>query len=178
MQGLRAPCVCLVMQPTRRDVLILDTRTAPLPRAMLDTYLDDLRSWVSELCRAAGNGPALSLVDALHGPSSAPGAFSRWDVIGPHAQLRREYGLSRDALAILLIAAAPRLWGSLAHVYTAVTGRVVIDEHVLATLLGDRTAVVRELARSAPLVAFGLVTIRPTGAIVASAEAVGRLAGR
>ena len=85
---------------------------------------------------------------------------------------------ARDAIAILLVAAAPRLWGSLAHVYAAVTGRVVIDEHVLARLLGDRSAVVRELARTAPLVAFGLINIRPTGAIVASAEAVGRLAGR
>ena len=113
------------MESTRRDVLILDTRNTPLPRAMLDAYLDDLRSWISDLCRAAGNGPALSLVDALHGPCSAPGAFSRWDAIGPHAALRREYGLSRDALAILLVAAAPRLWGSLAHVYAAVTGRVV-----------------------------------------------------
>ena len=166
------------MESTRRDVLILDTRTTPLPRAMLDTYLDDLRSWVSDLCRAAGSGPALSLVDALHGPCSEPGAFSRWDAIGPHATLRREYGLSRDALAILLVAAAPRLWGSLAHVYASVTGRVVIDQHVLATLLGDRSAVIRELAPTAPLRAFGLITIRPTGALVASSEAVGRLAGR
>ena len=162
----------------RRDVLLLDTRTTPLPRAMLDAYHADLRGWVAELCRAAGRGPALGLIDALYGErTTLPGAFARWDAIGPHAELRRQYGLSRDALAILLVAAAPRLWGPLAHVYAAVTGRVHTDEHALAMLLGDRSAILRELAPGAPLLAFELLARTPTGNLVASAEVVSRLAG-
>lgn len=162
----------------RRDVLLLDTRNTPLPRAMLDVYHADLRGWIAELCRAAGHGPAVGLIDALYGERTSPsGAFARWDAIGPHAELRRQFNLSRDALAILLVAAAPRLWGPLAHVYAAVTGRVHTDEHMLAQLLGDRAAILRELAPGAPLLAFELVTRTPTGNLVASAEVVRRLAG-
>jgi len=163
------------MMSMRRDVLLLDTRATPLPRAMLDAYLCDLRSWITDLCRAADRGAPLSLVDALYGPPSTPGAFARWDSIGPHAALRRQYGLSADALAILIIIAAPRLWGPLAHVYAAIAGRVGIDEQVVAKLLGDRSAVLRELTRDAPLIAFGLVARRPTGELVASSEVVCRL---
>ncbi|HSN25438.1 MAG TPA: hypothetical protein VLT45_04110 [Kofleriaceae bacterium] len=162
----------------RRDVLLLDTRNTPLPRAMLDVYHADLRGWIAELCRTAGDGPALGLIDALYGERTMlPGAFARWDAIGPHAELRRQFNLSRDALAILLVAAAPRLWGPLAHVYAAVTGRVHTDEHMLAQLLGDRAAIVRELAAGSPLLAFKLLARTPTGNLVASAEVVSRLAG-
>ncbi len=175
MQGLVAACVCLVMEPSR-NVLVLDTRTTPLPPAMLDAYHADLRGWIRDLCRAAGASPSMDLIEALYPTTTTPGAFARWHAIGPHAALRREYGLSNDAVAILLVAAAPRLWGPIAHVYAAATGRVGIDEHVLAALL-DRGAVLRELAPGAPLLAYRLISRRPTGAIVASAEVVCRLAG-
>jgi hypothetical protein len=171
-----AACVCSIMEP-RRDVLVLDTRTTPLPRAMLDAYHADLRAWIRDLCRAVGRGPGLGLIDALYPATSEPGAFIRWDAIGPHAMLRRQYQLSHDAIAILLVCAAPRMWGPFAHVYAAATGRVTLDEHVLARLLGDRSAVLRELSSTAPLLTYRLVSRRPTGEIVASAEVLCRLAG-
>jgi hypothetical protein len=144
---------------------------------MLDAYHADLRAWVRDLCRAAGHGPGIGLIDALYPATGEPGAFVRWDAIGPHASLRRTYDLSHDAVAILLLTAAPRMWGPFAHVYAAVTGRVIVDEHVLARLLGDLGAVLRELARGAPLLAHKLVSRRPTGEIVASAEVLCRLTG-
>jgi hypothetical protein len=165
------------MMNARRDVVILDTRFSPLPHAMLDRYLADLRAWVAERCRAAGGRAPLALIDALYADGGSPAGFARWESIGPHAGLRREYGLSPDAVAILLVAAAPRMWGMFAHVYAAVAGRVEVDANVLGVLLGDRAAAVRELDRSAPLVAFGLVSVRASGAVVPSAEVVCRLAG-
>jgi hypothetical protein len=164
------------MEP-RRDVLVLDTRTTPLPRAMLDAYHDALRTWIRDLCATAGGRRATELIDALYPTQAAPGALGRWDAIGPHACLRRHYNLSPDAVAILLVAAAPRMWAPFAHVYASITGRVGLDERVLATLLGDRRAVLRELASTGPLLACKLLSRRSTGELTASAEVVCRLSG-
>lgn len=163
------------MEP-RRDVLVLDTRTTPLPRAMLDAYHAALRTWVRHLCANAGGRHATDLIDALY-PMQTNSALSQWDSIGPHAALARQYGLTSDAIAILLVASAPRMWAPFAHTYATATGRTGIDEHVLARLLGDRRAVLRELASTAPLIAYKLVTRRATGELVASAEVLCRLSG-
>jgi hypothetical protein len=182
LQGLGADRVCLDMHP-QRDVLVLDTHHAHLPLAMREAYLSDLQAWVAVTCRAAArrvdNRAALGLIDTLFG--RAPAAdVSRWQSIGPHAALRRAHGLSDDAVSVLLLATAPRLWGTLSHVYAAICSggyHFVLGAHVIGALLGDRRAVATELARTAPLVTHGLVTLRPTGAVMVSPEVVCRLAG-
>jgi len=170
---------------TQRDVLYLDTQQAPLPLAMREAYLGDLQSWVIAMCRAAARRGAaadrctVGLIDALYGRGGSEADILRWRSIGPHANLRREFGLSDDAVSILLLVTAPRLWGALAHVYAAIRLPTagVISQFLLATLMDSRTAVLTELAREAPLVRHGLVSIRPTGAIVASSTVVRQLAG-
>jgi hypothetical protein len=160
----------------------LDTRQGPLPRSMSQLYLADLQAWLADACRRAirqhgtSDPSAPALLEALYGGGSSEG-FARWGTIGPHVALRHEHRLSEDAMSLLLFAAAPKLWGGFAHVFAAITGRLQLDQHTLAMLHGDRGAVVRELVRDAPLVAFGLVTVRPMGAIRASADVICRLAG-
>jgi hypothetical protein len=111
-------------------------------------------------------------------PRAGAGAdFARWDTIGPHASIAWDHGLSPDAVAILLLAAAPRMWGGLLHVYAAISGSVAIDEQTLATPVRSRMALVRELSREAPLLAFGVLSRRPTGAIAVDLDILRRLAG-
>lgn len=172
--------VCLDMHPCR-DVLMLNTCEAPLPLAMHEAYLLDLQAWVVDACRKAtrADRAATSLLDALFAHRSAA-SFARWASIGPHARLRRELGLSDDAIDILLLAAAPRMWGALTHVYAAIPPRVgvtIVNQHVLAALVGNRPGVLGELRRDAPLVARGLVSVRPTGSVVVSDHVIRRIAG-
>lgn len=162
----------------------IDFRHVQLPHAMQQQYLVDLQAWVSDTCRAAircggaaDRETAEALLDGLFPPAGAGASFARWDAIGPHAAIAREYGLSPDAVAILLLAAAPRMWGGLLHVYAAIAGRTQIDEHALATLMRSRMAAVRELSREAPLLAFGVLARRPTGALTVNADVLCRLAG-
>lgn len=163
----------------------IDFRHAQLPQAMQQQYLVDLQGWISDTCRAAiryggatDQETAEALLDALFPPAGAGAAFARWDAIGPHAGIARDNGLSPDAVAILLLAAAPRMWGGLLHVYAAITGRTQVDEHAMATLMRSRMAALRELSREAPLLAFGGVARRPTGALTVNADVVCRLAGK
>jgi hypothetical protein len=166
-----------------RDVLLLDTQHAQLPLAMREQYLVDLHAWVTDHCRAAarrGEGErfAMPVIDALCGPAAPPIGFARWRSIGPHASLRREFGLSDDAVAIMLLVAAPRMWGALTHVYASLVrsfSGIVVSQQLLATLLDSRTMVLSELACQAPLIRNGLVSIRGNGAIVASGTVVRRL---
>jgi hypothetical protein len=166
------------MEP-QRDVLFLDTRYAPLPLAMRDQYLADVHGWVIGLCRAAAQDRAtLSLIDGLYGNYVGAWDVARWRSIGPHASIRRELQLSDDAIAILLLTAAPKLWGALQHVYSAIvmpTCSYVVTQPLLAKLIDDRRAVLRELHRDAPLMRSKLVTMRPTGAIAANPAVVQRL---
>jgi len=64
-------------------------------------------------------------------------------------------------------------------VYSAISvgRRGVPDRQVLGALLGDPVAVARELARTAPLVQTGLVTVQASGAVSVDRDLVRRLAG-
>jgi hypothetical protein len=164
-----------------RDIVVLDTYRSKLPRAMQELYLNDLQAWVLDACRNATGSDATigKMLDALFGQRGSSTGLSRWEFIGPHAALRSAYRLSRDAVTILLVAAAPKLWGNLAFVYDALSpsGNGRADFNVLRRLLGDRIDLRRELAADAPLVAFGLVTVSPSGAVSVDSEVVCRLAG-
>ncbi|HEY5925108.1 MAG TPA: hypothetical protein VIV11_25675 [Kofleriaceae bacterium] len=168
---------------TQREVLFLDTRHSPLPRAMREQYLLDLQGWVIAMCRLAvathGDRVTLDLIQALYGAGGVAGDFTRWQSIGPHASIRREFQLSDDAVSILLLASAPRLWGALSHVYASITPSCLfrLDQKLLELLLDDRAAVARELHRGAPLIRTKLVSVRSTGSIVPNGAVVRRLIG-
>jgi hypothetical protein len=170
------------------NVLYLDTEHTPLPAAMRETYLEDLQAWVLDGCRRAIRAgvatrriprAATSLCDALFGWVGPACKLDRWHSIGPHAAVRRSAGLSTDAIAILLYAAAPELWGSITFVYSAisVSGRGVPDRQVLGALLGDPAAVARELAPTAPLRQSGLVTVPSSGEVSIDRGLLRRIAG-
>jgi hypothetical protein len=79
----------------------------------------------------------------------------------PLEALARDFGLSPLAGVLLFAIAAPRLRGELARVYGILAndpGRPLVDEHLLATLIGeDPRAVSRELDADRPLRKHGLV---------------------
>ena len=57
------------------------------------------------------------------------------------------------------------------------SGRGHVDAKLLRTLLADEVGLRRELAAEAPLFAFNLVSIQPSGALTASRDVICRLAG-
>ncbi|HTR51792.1 MAG TPA: hypothetical protein VMJ10_13845 [Kofleriaceae bacterium] len=157
-----------------------------LPLALRDSYLVDLLAWVAARCRdAIVRGmfakPARALLDdavAGLGPSCG---LARWETLGPHAALRRELGLTLAATALLVVAAAPRLWSTIAIVYRMAGARgPALDRKLAVALLGgDReaeAAVALELASDAPLVRSGALVVRGES-IAASDAIVRRLAG-
>ena len=79
------------------------------------------------------------------------------------AEIAREFDLSRAAADILLIAAAPAIWGSMARLYAVITndeGRPLCDEWLAAHLLSERVGrreVARELDPLSPLCRHGLI---------------------
>src|SRR6185503_20252107 len=80
--------------------------------------------------------------------------------------LASELGLGRLATDILLVVAAPALWGEIARAYGIVAGdpdRPLCDELLVAQLLGGRRASRREiraeLAEGAPLVRHELIQV-------------------
>ncbi|HTL37774.1 MAG TPA: hypothetical protein VL326_31800 [Kofleriaceae bacterium] len=169
-------------------VLYLDTETTPLPAAMRETYLADLQAWVLDGCRRAIRAgvatrriarAATSLCDALFGWTGPACKLDRWHSIGPHAIVRRTANLSPEAIAIVLYAAAPELWGNMALVYRAISasGRGVADRQVLGALLGDPATVARELAPTAALIQSGLVTVGVSGEVSVDRVLLCRLAG-
>ena len=143
-------------------------------------YLADLQGWVLGMCRVAARADrsTVGLIDALFGRGGSAASLDHWYSTGPHASFRRELQLSDDAMQIMLLAAAPYLWGALTHVYAAIKAptNCLIGMQLLVELHGDRDAVARELGRESPLVRHGLVKIYPTGAIVASSSVIARLA--
>jgi hypothetical protein len=81
----------------------------------------------------------------------------------PLVALSREFGLSAMARQLLMVAAAPGLWGEIARLYGILAndeGRPLCDELLVCQILGhqaNRHDIARELDRDAPLVRYGLL---------------------
>ncbi|HEU0029323.1 MAG TPA: ATP-binding protein [Kofleriaceae bacterium] len=81
----------------------------------------------------------------------------------PIDELVEEFGLSSLARMILVLVAAPQMWGEVAQLYAVVANnptRDVVDEHLLRQLLGPRVNphdLAHELSPTEPLMRFGLV---------------------
>jgi hypothetical protein len=106
----------------------------------------------------------------------------------PLAALATEFGLSNAAQLVLLVTAAPSLWGELARLYGILSNdvaRPLVDELLLVQILdphASRTAIAAELDRDAPLVRNGLVqlgggTMRPFLPLVCDAVVLRLLRG-
>ena len=104
----------------------------------------------------------------------------------PLEALARDFGLSPLASLLLFAVAAPRLRGELARVYGILTndpGRPLVDEHLLALLVGDDPHVVSsELDADRPLRRHGLVQLgagtRPFAALTVEPLVVRYLAAQ
>ncbi len=96
-----------------------------------------------------------ALVDAAH--------IAREGRATPLEALARDFGLSPLASLLVFAIAAPRLRGELARVYGILAndpGRPLVDEHLLAVLVGDDPQLVsRELDADRPLRRYGLVQL-------------------
>jgi len=185
-----------------------------LPPDKLEAYLADARAWVVSLCRTAlatahdtgrlgvaapadldailgdHGGHAVDELACAHKlEEDATKRFSRWNRRGaPHVELARELRLSPMAMSLLLLAAAPQIWGELARAYglcVADRARPLVDELLLAHLLEadtpTRAAIGRELDEDAPLITRGAVTVarglRPYAAISVHPAIARRLVG-
>jgi hypothetical protein len=106
----------------------------------------------------------------------------------PIGEIAAELGLSELATDILLVVAAPRLWGELARTYAILANdpcRPVCDELLVAQILGPRHASRREIARALdddmPLRRHGLIDVgvgeRPFAALTVPDTLVRRLWG-
>jgi ATPase family associated with various cellular activities (AAA) len=158
----------------------------------LDDYLTDTREWIERLCSTAqvlaGRGDEV-LPAAREREQAATEQMARWNRRGtPHLEIARELGLSATATTVLLLIAAPQIWGELAHSYgrcVADPARPLVDELLLAHLLdagtAARVAIARELDDDAPLVASGAVELgrglRPYAPLSVHPAIARRLAG-
>ena len=85
--------------------------------------------------------------------------------LSPLAMMVDELGLSRIARDILLVVAAPAVWGELARLYGVLAndeGRALVDEQLVVTILAERATpydVAAALDPDAPLVRWGLVRV-------------------
>ncbi|MEO8701050.1 MAG: ATP-binding protein [Kofleriaceae bacterium] len=81
----------------------------------------------------------------------------------PMDELVEEFALSSLARMILILVAAPQMWGEVAQLYSIAANnptRDVIDEHLLRLLLGPRVNphdLAHELSPNQPLLKFGLL---------------------
>jgi len=142
-----------------------------------EAYLDELRHWVATCCRgviarrdAKRDRVPAAMLDLLATPAKRR-ARTEANVWGPYQALGLELGIPPFALAVLVLAAAPRLWGLIAFVYDDLGAKYqAVDASLLASLLGGapqmREAVARELRPDAALVRSGLITLRGNAAVV------------
>jgi hypothetical protein len=85
--------------------------------------------------------------------------------VSPLDALCAEHGVTKLGEVVLLLVAAPALWGELARLYGVLSndpGRAACDEHLLWQLIGPMTTrreLARELDPDAPLIRRGLVRI-------------------
>lgn len=89
------------------------------------------------------------------------------DRMSPLRRLTVEVGLSATAIQVLLLAAAPVLWGDQARLYAILcndVARPLCDEELIASVLGPQVTardIARELEPDAPLVRHGVVRVGP-----------------
>jgi cytidylate kinase len=87
--------------------------------------------------------------------------------VAPLDALASELGLSPAARDILLLVAAPGLWGELARLYGILAndeGRPLVDEQLICEILAERSdpqQIALELDVDAPLIRYGIVRARP-----------------
>jgi len=164
----------------------------PLGPGDLADFLDDARAWVTAVCHTAlaiAEASTDEVVRARALERDAFDGFARWhQTSAPHVELAVELGLSASASVLLVLSAAPRIWGELAVLYAQVAGdreRGVVDESLLATLVEadavTRVTIARELDPDAPLIRSGAIEltrgIRPHAALTVHPRIVRRLAG-
>ncbi|MEJ7601059.1 MAG: ATP-binding protein [Kofleriaceae bacterium] len=83
--------------------------------------------------------------------------------VKPLDELVAEFGLSPLARMVVMLVAAPQMWGEIAQLYGVVANnatRDVVDEHLLRQLLGPRVNphdLAHELGPTQPLLHFGLL---------------------
>jgi hypothetical protein len=111
------------------------------------------------------------------------------DIRGPSTPigvLATEFELSSLAIDILLVIAAPALWGEAARLYGVISNdssRALVDELLVTQILeANRYDIARELEPSAPLCRFGLVQTaaraRPFAALTVDPVVLARLRGQ
>lgn len=185
------------MHESRQDIIVIHASVGGLPLAALDRYLADMRAWVLANCQVAlAAGTRSRRIDALPGAlldaliaagGTASGdlaRFLRYDATAPHVAIARQFGLSGIATAILVLAAAPQLWGDFAQLYKKIgfTGRAIVEERLLAALLNkDRETIAAELDPGASLAVTGVCKLgpgtRPNAPLIVHPLVVRRLAG-
>jgi hypothetical protein len=177
--------------------MVISARVGGLGLAALDEYLADMRAWVLGNCRVAlaagtasgriGEKPGAMLDALIAAGGTATGdleRFLRYDAKAPHVALARQFGFSGPATALIVLAAAPQLWGDFAQLYKMIgfTGRAIVEERLLAALLNmDRATIAAEIDPGAPLAVTGVCKLgcgtRPNAPLIVHPLVVRRLAG-
>jgi len=185
------------MEHSPQDQLVIKAAVGGLTLAALDQYLADMRAWVLGNCRVAlaagaasgriGEKPGALLEALIAAGGTATGdleRFLRYDAEAPHMALARQFGFSGTATALVVLAAAPQLWGDLAQLYKMIgfTGRAIVEERLLAALLNmDHGVIAAEIDPGAPLAVTGVCKLgygtRPSSPLVVHPLVVRRLAG-
>jgi len=163
--------------------------TGPLTGHELVQYQLDARRWIESTCAlalASRHGNAERIAEARRQERGYAARFSRWErPEAPHAEVARELGLTPMARTLLLLIAAPQVWGEIAAAYVScIEGtRPLVDELLLGRLLDAnivlRTTIAYELDHTAPLVASGAVLIgrgvRPYASLAARTSIAKRI---
>lgn len=185
------------MHHSRQDRLVISASVGGLSLQALDGYLADMRAWVLGNCRVAlaagtasgriGEKPGAMLDALIAAGGTATGdleRFLRYDAKAPHVALARQCGYSGLATAVLVLSAAPILWGDFAQLYKMIgfTGRAIVEERLLAALLNkDHATIAAEIDPGAPLAVTGVCKLgpgtRPNAPLIVHPLVVRRLAG-
>ena len=120
------------------------------------------------LGRSTGRAPKdLAEAEAMvaEALSSTRGAEAALGAATPLARFSAEFGLSTVAQLVLLVIAAPSLWGELARLYGILAndeGRPLTDELLVSQILTPHASpfdIASELDRDAPLIRHGIINI-------------------
>ena len=173
-----SPEQTVALQARNRDLVIATTSSA-IARAWDEGRLAYQQSqdfpFASEVSGVSAGQRGLA-IDELAGTRQRLEAVTRSALearravaprLGPLDALATELELSPIARDLVLLIAAPSLWGEIARLYGILAndeGRPLIDEHLLSELLvdhADRAQIARELDDDGPLVRYGLIHIQP-----------------